>query len=183
MVASLTSENANRSATSVVHWKSRVSKRVVFRTPTGTVVTLASCPANRSHKLMTCINYSRKLFSSDESTYMPSTCMVWPIKCNARSLEKQVTSWVVQARGPANVIAFLSAFSFRSAVKVRRATSCMQTDLSWKFTTTKILNLSLHNEEEQAMLTPVMEPDGWNCFYAPICLTYSQFYRLTMWMT
>lgn len=48
-----TSEKAKRSATSVVHWKRRVSTRVNLSTATGTVVTLASCPASRSHRLIT----------------------------------------------------------------------------------------------------------------------------------
>lgn len=34
-----------------------------------------------------------------------------------------ITSWVVQARGPAKVMSFLLAFSFRIAINVSRATS------------------------------------------------------------
>lgn len=48
-----TSENANRSATSLVHSKRRVSWRVNLRTETGTVVTFASWPASLSHKVIT----------------------------------------------------------------------------------------------------------------------------------
>jgi hypothetical protein len=49
-----TSEKASRSAASVVHWKRRVIARVTLRMPRGTVVTLASWPANRSHSAMIC---------------------------------------------------------------------------------------------------------------------------------
>jgi len=39
------------------------------------------------------------------------------------SRKQFITSWVVQARGPANVKSFLAAFSFRIAINVSRATS------------------------------------------------------------
>lgn len=49
-----TSENANLSATSLVHSNNRVSCRVNLKMETGTVVTFASCPASLSHNAITC---------------------------------------------------------------------------------------------------------------------------------
>lgn len=48
-----TSVKANLSATSLVHWKSRVNRRVSLKTETGTVVTFASCPASLSQSVIT----------------------------------------------------------------------------------------------------------------------------------
>lgn len=46
--------------------------------------------------------------------------------------QKESTSWVVQARGPANVNSFLLIFSFRKAIKVNRA-------MSWKQKKSKMM--------------------------------------------
>lgn len=53
MCKQITSENANLSATSLVHSNNRVSWRVNLRIETGTVVTFASCPASLSHNVIT----------------------------------------------------------------------------------------------------------------------------------
>lgn len=106
-----TSENANLSATSLVHSNRRVSWRVNLRTETGTVVTFASWPASLSHKVITW----------DQQVHVK-----FGLKCVSLNLNGFIiwsTSWVVHARGPANVRSFPLMLSLRIAINVSRAIS------------------------------------------------------------
>jgi hypothetical protein len=141
----VTSENASLSATSFVHWKNRVNWRVNLKTATGTVVTLASCPANLSHNVITWrinkhLKYPTSEWSNELYHRLKRSNDAYPMEIDLIDLQtfwtsyvinflqkgsrnQFITSWVVQARGPANVKSFLAAFSFRIAINVSRATS------------------------------------------------------------
>lgn len=156
----VTSENASLSATSFVHWKHRVNWRVNLKTATGTVVTLASCPANLSHKVITWGGKKKRWSTNSKHNSQKHHLqyLASQTKWIAQQFERQqwvsdndlmiyedrwsklfwtyyvinflqidsvqfITSWVVQARGPAKVMSFLLAFSFRIAINVSRATS------------------------------------------------------------